>query len=59
MPKFKVSVEEICTYEIEVEADTEYEAKDIALETMVQDSNINRFFVSCDEREVSNIETIQ
>jgi hypothetical protein len=59
MPRYKVTLEEMASYEIEVEADDAESAKEAAEETFVQSDNINQYFSHVSEREVANVEEIE
>lgn len=56
MPKFVVTLEEIATYDVTVEAETEEEAAALAEETFVAAANFDNFPCTVHEREVANIE---
>jgi hypothetical protein len=58
MPKYKVTIREECTYEVEVEADNEDAAYEAGIEALVQAPDMNVFFVSCDERDVEFVEEV-
>lgn len=57
MPKFCVTFEEVNYYEVVVEADSEEEATEKATEKLCNDDH-EAFFISCAEREISNIEEV-
>lgn len=58
MPKYRVMLDELVTYEIEVEATNEYEAADAAEEAFVQAEDTGKFFLAVKGRLVSDVEEI-
>ena len=55
MSKYKVTIEEVALYTIEVEAKDEDDAATLAEEVFVQSPNVNEFFVAVKERDAVSI----
>ena len=55
MSKYKVTLEEVALYVIEVEADDEDTAATLAEEVFVQSEGVNEFFVGVKERDAVSI----
>ncbi|MDN7537056.1 hypothetical protein [Burkholderia cenocepacia] len=58
MPKYRVTINEECTYEIEVEADTKEQAGELATQILIDAPQPAVYLTSVDEREVEHIERI-
>lgn len=59
MPKYRVTIEETVTYNVEVEADDEESAGEDAVEIFLNSEDRDqKYFTSVDERDVLNVEEI-
>lgn len=58
MPKYCVTLEEVVTYDVTVEADNEDEAGEFAEEAFTQATNIAVFPTVVHDREVANVELL-
>lgn len=59
MPKFKVTLQEVVVYVIEVEVENEDDAADAAEAAFVQNADSNAYFSHVEEREMTDIEEVQ
>jgi hypothetical protein len=55
MKRYRVVIVEEVTYSVDLEAEDDDAAAEIALEMLVQNSDSNAYFVSVDERDVTNV----
>ena len=59
MPRYRVTLGEVASYELEVEADNEEEAGEIAEETFAAAENFDGITCEVHERDVDNVELIE
>jgi hypothetical protein len=59
MARYKVTIQETSTYEIEVDADNESDAEEAAETAFVHAENINVFFCHVDERDAVKVELLR
>lgn len=55
MPKYRVKISEVVTYNIEVEADNEEAAGVVATEVFLQAENTDQYFSDVVDREVEGV----
>ena len=58
MPKYVVTLEEIVTYDVTVEAANEEEARTAAEDAFVQAGDLGEFPTTVHDREVANVELL-
>lgn len=56
MPKYYVTIEEVVSYEVIVDAKDEDDAKFKAEDIFVNAPHVTRFQIHVDDREISNVE---
>jgi hypothetical protein len=51
MPRYKVTMRETCVYQIEVDAENDDDAQDVAENVFVESETINDYFMAVEERD--------